>query len=227
MSDSLSVTIKSKRGQQRSMQETPKAAPLRILEGMFYAIRRGHFLPDQTRSGMLRQPVDDGHRAVGADSTLVTDVPLPIPDGLESPETTVCGWSVAGSSSGVNQPEPPVVEEIDTATCISDESESSSDSDADSCATDVIEEHASSQPHPVFGGEMKYYQHKKSKVVHVASLMGTSFSCGRQLTTEYRQCSEMMIVDSMRCQQCRRHATRTGGEDLADMGAVVKRARRQ
>ena len=189
-----------------------QAARLRFLEGMFHAIRRGHFLPDQTRSGMLRQSVVADRPTEEMDSTFVTDMPLPIPAGLDSPETTGGGWSMAGSSNEVTQPEPPVMEEVDTATCFSDESESSSGSEAESCATDVIEEHASSQPLHTFGGETKYYQHRKSKVVHVASLMGTSFSCGRQLTPEYRQCSEMMIVDSMRCQQCRRHATRTGGE---------------
>ena len=176
---------------------------------------------------MLRRSEVANHQDAEMDSTLVTDLPLPIPAGLKSPVSTGAGWSVAGSSNEITRPEPRLVEEIDTTTCFSDESESSSGSDAESCATDVIEEHASSKPLPVLGGETKYYQHRKSKVVHVASLMGTSFSCGRQLTPEYRQCSEMMIVESMWCQQCRKHATRAGGGDLADLGAVVKRARRQ
>ena len=202
-----------------------QSALLRVLECMFQAIRRGNFLPDQTRSGMLRQPDEANPSFDRMDSTLVTDVPLPVPAGVDSPASI--GWSLAGSANDVAQPAVVAADEVDTTTCFSDESDSSSGSDAESCATDIIEEQASSnQPH-IFGGEVKYYQHKKSKVVHVASLMGTSFSCGRQLTPEYRQCSEMMVVDSMRCQQCRRHATRASGNDLADLDAVVKRARRQ
>ena len=204
-----------------------QAAPLRKLEDMFNAIRKGHFLPDQTRSGMFRQPNDTVDPLDEENSTFVTDLPLPIPAGPRSPESNEGGWSLAGSSTEIPQPGLQVVTDADTATCFSDESESSSGSDAESCATDVIEEQASSQPTSAFGGETKFYQHRKSKIVHVASLMGTSFACGRQLTPEYRQCSEIMVVESMRCQQCRKHAAKIGEGDLADLNAVVKRARRQ
>ena len=156
----------------------------------------------------------------------MTDVPLPAPSEAQTLVTDDCEWSVAGSLPDAFEPQVSVAE--DTVSCDSDDSQSSTDSDAESCATEVLEEQASSQPPaPVFGGELKFYQHKKSKVVHTASLLGTSFTCGRQLTPEYRKCTEMMVVESMKCQQCqKRTSTRTRDDDLVDMDAAVKRARR-
>ena len=160
------------------------------------------------------------------DDTVVTATPLPAQDGPRSPDAAVGSWSIAGSlTEPCNQVD--VTEEDETATYDSDDSESSSGSDAESCGTEVLEEQASTQPgSPFLGTEPKYYQHKKSKVVHIASLLGTSFTCGRQLTAEHRRCLEILIVDPMRCQQCcRRAASRTRDDDLTDMQAVVKRAK--
>ena len=215
-------TIRLEKGQQKSMPETPKLLPSEYWKACSMPYGR-----DTSCQIRLRQSNVPNEPVAEMGTTLVTDLPLPVPSGIGSPESNECGWSLAGSSNEIPQLDQQVAEEIDTTTFFSDESESSSGSDAESCATDVIEEQASSQSLSVFGGETKYYQHRKSKVVHVASLMGTSFSCGRQLTPEYRQCSEMMVVASLRCQQCRKHATKVGANDLADLDAVVKRARRQ
>ena len=56
-----------------------------------------------------------------------------------------------------------------------------------------------------------------------------SFLCGCQLSDDYyRQCSQLLVVDSMKCQQRRRHAEgRIRDNHDAQIEAVVKRARRE
>jgi len=208
-----------------------QSAPLRVLESMFRDIRRGHFQPDQSRSGMFRREEHEVNPAPAQDPGLVTDVPLPAPEGEYSPGSLAESWNL--ETPGI--PAVPAAmepsEAVDTISCNSDDSSSSSDSEADSCATETLEEQAKDMPEAHASAQKsipKMYQHKKSKVVHYASWSGTAFTCGRQLTQEYRQCSERLVVESMRCQNCQRRVdSRTRDHDLENMEAVVKRSRRQ
>eukprot|EP00435_Cladocopium_sp_Y103_P033948 s4056_g8.t1 len=111
---------------------------------------------------------------------------------------------------------------------------------SESCLDDVIEQHA--QPPIEIPGEPDrpvaiaespepaYYQHRNSKVVHMLSFGGTAFLCGRQLTVDYRKCTLLLVVESMKCQQCKKRYhrfDRNGQDDTAEhLGAAVKRARR-
>jgi hypothetical protein len=134
--------------------------------------------------------------------------------------------SQAQSSQPEVQPWPLHVPDEGDATSDSD---TSTDSDADSCATEMLCEQASIQG-PVQKDESKhkFYQHRKTKVVHSASPLGTSFLCGRQVTAEYRPYPDCLIVGSMKCQQCRiRTESRSVDQNLENMDAVVQRARRQ
>ena len=93
-----------------------------------------------------------------------------------------------------------------------DISSSSSDSSEDSCLDEVVENNA--KPHAVAldpepaaqacsdRPDVKFYQHRDSKVVRTLSLFGHFFLCGRQLTKDYRCCTLLLDVDSMKCQQC-------------------------
>jgi hypothetical protein len=97
-----------------------------------------------------------------------------------------------------------------------DISSSSSDSSEDSCLDEVVENNA--KPHAVAldpepaaqacsdRPDVKFYQHRDSKVVRTLSLFGHFFLCGRQLTKDYRCCTLLLDVDSMKCQQCERRA---------------------
>lgn len=72
-----------------------------------------------------------------------------------------------------------------------------------------------------------FFQHRSSKVVHMLSQgFGTSFLCGRQLSKEYRECSLLLVVETMKCQQCvERHKGRSRDVDDAQLDSAVKRAR--
>ena len=162
---------------------------------------------------------------------LVTDIPLPAQEDGYSPGSLAESWNLETLETSAPPAVPEPCEAVDAISCDSDDSDSSSDSEADSCATETLEEQAKNIPEvqpPAQKSTPKMYQHKKSKVVHYASLFGTSFTCGRQLTQEYRACSDRLVIDSMRCQQCpRRVDSRTHDGDLENMEAVVKRSRRQ
>jgi hypothetical protein len=72
----------------------------------------------------------------------------------------------------------------------------------------------------------EYYQQRNSKVVHVLSLFGHSFLCGRQLTKDYRNCSLLLVVESMNQQCGRRAGGRPKEVPSPRLEAAVKRARR-
>ena len=213
-----------------------QSAPLRVLEAMFRDIRKGHFHPDQTRSGMFLRPVvQQGH---AEQSSGQTDPPLSASFEQVSPSTVGDLTQIEAVDLEVQDQEQPdkldkVVWPVDSAEGAveesSSDSSSSSDSDADSCATEVMAEQAATQQPPSSGGDShKLYQHRRSKTVHSASSLGTTFLCGRQATTEYRPCPAFMVVDSMRCLQCHHKAkSRSIDQNLENMDAVVKRARRQ
>ena len=227
-----------------------QSAPLRILEAMFKAIRLGHFRPDETRSGMFA--------SIGVhDKEQVTEIPLPItetpgsfPGDLRQGEQDVESQAVESVDNDLESADPLGAlfeggspsndaphhnEPPDTASDCS--SSSTSDSDAESCLDEVVENLAQSPPQDVVaaGGALQrsqpaanLYQHRKSKVVHLLPLSVHSFLCGRQLSDDYyRQCSQLLVVDSMKCQQCRRHAEgRVKDNHDTQVEAVVKRARR-
>lgn len=215
-----------------------QSAPLRVMEAMFKDIRKGHFRPNETRSGMINRQV--------APAEPVTNVPLPVgqqPESLVDPESPL--------ATPVQEPFQELEEEHmsfsdmpgmegrqdteATETCQDDTSSSSSDSDADSCLDEVVEKNSSGQVgcqtvsfFDKDDGKTEYYQHRSSKVVHVLSVYGTSFLCGRQLTKEYRNCSLLLVVESMKCQQCARRASGRAKEaPSSSLGAAVKRARRE
>ena len=139
-----------------------QSAPLRVLETMFRDIRKGHFQPDQSRSGMFRKDLHATEEPNG--QTLVTDTPLPAREETYSPGSLADSWNLetAGVTTTPADPEmseavdtvwnleavaePELSEAVDTISCNSDESESSTDSEADSCATETLEEQAQGIP---------------------------------------------------------------------------------
>ena len=212
-----------------------QSAPLRVLESMFRDIRKGHFRPDETRSGMMVSQRD------GALAS--TEVPLPVANSVPLDDGPQLGTEEAselpvniGSDAGCDQS---VAQSNSQADVDSDSDSSSSSSSSDSCLDEVVEDYAKNgavqgeatnvaSNQTKYKRELVYYQHRQSKVVHFLSFCGHSFLCGRQLTKEYRQCTLLLVVDSMKCQQCvRRHAGRSHDEDSARLGSAVKRARRE
>ena len=163
-----------------------------------------------------------------------TETPLP----AEEVDTPLDEWTKISTEPTLAQPSPSHAEEQEgeepEEVVHSSSSSTTSDSEAESGIDEIVEEHAPgglnqqevSRENP--GDEKsEYYQHRVSKVVHTLSLFGSSFLCGRQLGKEYRQCSLLLVVDSMRCQQCVRRSNGRSLPDLdCDLDAVVKRARR-
>ena len=212
-----------------------QSAPLRVLETMFKDIRNGRFHPDQTRSGMFLPPSEqqDGH----GQADEVTDLPLPSfsidqvsPTSMGEVAPVVAVDDETQSQEQTDQPEVQVWPlQVSEEGGVTSDSDTSTDSDADSCATEVLCEQASTQT-TVHKDESKhkFYQHRKTKVVHLASPLGTSFLCGRRVTAEYRPYPDCLIVNSMKCQQCRiKTDSKPVDPNLESMDAVVKRARRQ
>ena len=228
-----------------------QSAPLRILEAMFKAIRLGHFRPDETRSGMFASIGVHEKEKVTEITLPVTETPESFPGDLQQGEQDVENPAVESVANDSKSADPlgvlfeggspsygaPRNNELpDTASDCS--SSSTSDSDAESCLDEVVENLAQPPPQDVVaaGGALQrsqpaanLYQHRKSKVVHLLPLSGHSFLCGRQLSDDYyRQCSQLLVVDSMKCQQCRRHAEgRVRDNHDAQIEAAVKRARRE
>ena len=70
---------------------------------MFRDIRRGHFQPDQSRSGMFRREEHEVNPAPAQDPGLVTDVPLP------APEEGVLSWIHSLRAGNLETPGIPAV----------------------------------------------------------------------------------------------------------------------
>jgi len=115
-----------------------------------------------------------------------------------------------------------------------DDSSSSSTSSSEDSLDEMVEELAQQPPDVAVQDiasagkrQPSFYQHRSSKVVHMLSQgFGQSFLCGRQLSKEYRMCSLLLVVESMKCQQCvKRHKGRSRDIDNAQLDSAVKRAR--
>ena len=115
-----------------------QSAPLRVLEAI--DIRKGHFQPDQSRSGMFRKDVRMADQPGG--QVLVTDIPLPAQEDGYSPGSLAESWNLETLETSAPPAVPEPSEAVDTISCDSDDSDSSSDSEADSCATETLEEQA-------------------------------------------------------------------------------------
>ena len=226
----------TKQGTSEVYARDVQSAPLRVLETMFRDIRLGHFCPDETRSGMM-QRCDD---TVTIQPTL-----LPLPAAEESaPEEpsmmpVITSEAIFGDveSEGASN-ELPIEslneDAINEAPEEHDDSSSSSTSSSEDSLDEMVEELAQQPPDVAVQDiasagkrQPSFYQHRSSKVVHMLSQgFGQSFLCGRQLSKEYRMCSLLLVVESMKCQQCvKRHKGRSRDIDNAQLDSAVKRAR--
>ena len=116
-----------------------------------------------------------------------------------------------------------------------DDSSSSSSTSSSEDSLDEIVEELAQQPKedsihdaaPSDRRQPSFFQHRSSKVVHMLSQgLCKSFLCGRQLSKEYRECSLLLVVETMKCQQCvKRHKGRSRDIDDAQLDSAVKRAR--
>ena len=214
-----------------------QSAPLRVLETMFRDIRLGHFCPDETRSGMMQRNDD----TVTIQPTLL---PLPATEegAPEEPSTmpVITGEAIFGdveSEGTFNElPTESLNEDASNEVPVEhdDSSSSSSTSSSEDSLDEMVEELAQQPPDVAVQDnasagkrQPSFYQHRSSKVVHMLSQgFGQSFLCGRQLSKEYRMCSLLLVVESMKCQQCvKRHKGRSRDIDNAQLDSAVKRAR--
>ncbi|CAL1129302.1 unnamed protein product [Cladocopium goreaui] len=227
----------TKQGTSEVYARDVQSAPLRVLETMFRDIRLGHFCPDETRSGMIQ-------KCDGTVSLQPTLLPLPAvgEDVPEEPSMmpVVTNEVIFGDvdSEGTSMGPPTESLNEDAGNGAPEEDDDSSSSSSTSSSEDSLDEmveELAQQPrddtiHEAASSDRRqpsFFQHRSSKVVHMLSQgFGKSFLCGRQLSKEYRACSLLLVVGTMKCQQCvKRHKGRSRDIDDAQLDSAVKRAR--
>ena len=234
----------TKQGTSEVYARDVQSAPLRVLETMFRDIRPmfrdirlGHFCPDETRSGMIQ-------KCDGTVSLQPTLLPLPAvgEDVPEEPSMmpVVTNEVIFGDvdSEGTSMGPPTESLNEDAGNGAPEEDDDSSSSSSTSSSEDSLDEmveELAQQPrddtiHEAASSDRRqpsFFQHRSSKVVHMLSQgFGKSFLCGRQLSKEYRACSLLLVVETMKCQQCvKRHKGRSRDIDDAQLDSAVKRAR--
>ena len=206
------------------------SAPLRWLEGVLSDIRHGNFLPDASRSGMIRHPLEGKTQPqVLARPVLqvkVSDSESEIKDAEVDPaqmEPELVTEVLDDGDSGPNSPDlgevPPIWPETDSS---SSSSTSSSDSDTSSQCQDVDDLVKDSVavwalPKLVWKPECDTYRHKRTRTLHLRAKgsVKSTFVCGRKFTNDYEEFSGSIFAGSSKCKQC------DTGKPLRDQGALA------
>ena len=223
-----------------------QAAPLRILEEMFEAIRSGRFAPDATRSGQIidraplqfqdaqdtgapsaRLPTPERYTPLASPSepnVEVDDLSLPSASPFEpSAVTQLQELNLTGFEGEPDIPE--LVEGMEPVSSDSSDSDSSSDS-GDEPHDRVVEALAVVPLDDLeWKPGCKKFQHRKTKTIHAQSLFSTSFLCGRALTEGHTEYSGKFHVKSLLCQQCDKPKIRSLDDTQTACIATAKRAR--
>lgn len=146
--------------------------------------------------------------------------------GLLKPDNARSGLLVQAERP--DPKEAPVAESVPRPTTEAEESESSSSSSESEESIDVHEERAAVASDVVVAAsqwepDVKMYQHLRSSIVHSVACGTTHdrFSCGNQLTNDYRQVREVQFLDFRKCKRC------AAARPIKDVGAMASAFQKQ
>ena len=193
-----------------------QAAPLRVLESMFSAIKKGQFHPDMTRSGMigeqLQQQLCNGFPGVGhagSDVHIVGERPMirlqPGPYQHAS-EIQCSGASVDDDCIKTSDAETPElqVERVDYP-CPGDSYSESSSGESEITDDEVLRtlQIANDVPEFVWKEGCSVFQNMKTKTLHLLPAgVPKTFLCGRELNSDCEAFRSRVFSSDWKCKQC-------------------------
>ena len=195
-----------------------QAAPLRVLESMFLAIKKGQFHPDMTRSGMvseqhLQQSYNSflGVGRTGSDVQVVGEKPvirLQSEPYLHQNEVDCSETNVADDCIKSSDEESPdlQVEKMDYPDP-GDSDSASSSSESEFTDDEVLRtlQIANDVPEFVWREGCSVFQNSKTKTLHLLPAgVPTTFLCGRELNGDCGIFRSRVFSSDWKCRQCDR-----------------------
>ena len=193
-----------------------QAAPLRVLESMFLAIKKGQFHPDMTRSGMMGEQLQQqlcssfpGVGQMGSDVHIVGEKPMirlqPGPYQHAS-EVDCSGASVVDDCIKTSDAGTPdlQVEQTDYPYPGDSDSESSS-GESEFTDDEVLRtlQIANDVPEFVWKEGCSVFQNMKTKTLHLLPAgVPKTFLCGRELNADCEVFRSRVFSNDWNCKQC-------------------------
>ena len=193
-----------------------QAAPLRVLESMFLAIKRGQFHPDMTRSGMMseqhQQQSYNGFPGVGkldCDVQILSEKPMirlqPGPYQRVGEDVNP-GADVDHDNVKTSDAETPDLqaEHMDDD-YPGDSASGSSSSESEFTDDEVLRtlQSANDVPEFVWKEGCSVFQNLKTKTLHLLPAgVPKTFVCGRELTSDYDAFRPRVVSNDWKCKQC-------------------------
>ena len=193
-----------------------QAAPLRVLENMSLAIKRGQFHPDMTRSGMMGEQLHQqscnglsGFGQIGSDVHIVGEKPMVRlqPGPYQHASEAECVGSIVGDECvKSSDAETPDMQAEPTDYPYPGDSESESSSGESEITDDEVLrtlQIANDVPEFVWKEGCSVFQNMKTKTLHLLPAgVPKTFLCGRELNADCEIFRSRVFSNEWKCKQC-------------------------